>query len=445
MSTLILSAFALLIFVLSIPGTMALRSVLAVFLLLSLMLIWFKYKKDTILLIRGKRFKNITLILLAISTYILVHSIFLSHESDWSLGEFKSHWLYPMLYFVIGILLALLSQNKKYFSRETLITILFYGLFLHILYIDLSALEDFLKHGIIVRRYGGLSGGPAAASYLTNVLFAFITTEILYRFTRKKQVIKISNISLAVVFILCLLSAIIESSRFGIMLSILILLMAVFLFVKKSEILAIYKLGYSIFFILLVSIPMVYSLNTDPRWGLVGDTVEITLKDDNSKRWLDKKAEPLKTLSGDVVSSGYLRMAWFITGIEYISKNPIGIGYGRNAFGHAIEINEGIGDFRGGHSHSSIIDFAIGVGIIGVVAWMFFIFKVFQYAFIEYRISGGYYSILTILVVFDFFIRSFVDSNMRDHVFQEFMVILGIILTLSECERQSRLDPDLKK
>lgn len=100
---------------------------------------------------------------------------------------------------------------------------------------------------------------------------------------------------------------------------------------------------------------------------------------------------------------------------------------------------------EGGHSHSSIIDFTIGVGVIGLIAWMFFIYKVFQYAFIEYKMSRSYYSIFIILIVFDFFIRSFVDSNMRDHVFQEFMLIIGIALTLSESERQNNSHLTSKK
>ena len=438
MNNLILSLFALLIFVLSIPGTMALRNVLAVFLLISLLFIWYKNKKNTRSL-SEKGFKNIVFILLFISIYILIHSMYFSHEPSWSLGEFKSHWLYPMLYFIMGILLASISQNKKYFNKETLITFLFYGLFLHILYIDLSALEDFIRSDIIVRRYGGLSVSVATASYLTNILFALTASEILYRFLKKDRVIKVSNIGLAAVFLLCILSAMIEASRFGIILSILILFIAILLFIKKSEVSRALKLAYPIFFISLISIPLIYSLNTDPRWSLIGDTIEIVLEGGNSKHWLDPEAGPLRVPSGEPVSSGYLRMAWFITGIEYILKDPVGIGYGRNSFGHAIEINENNSNFRGGHSHGSIIDFTIGTGIVGIIAWMFFIFKVFQYASIKYNKSCSYYSILTLLIVSDFFIRSFVDSNMRDHMFQEFMLILGISLALSAYEEKRKL------
>jgi len=430
MNGLILSLFALLIFVLSIPGTMALRNVLAASLLFSLLFIWYK-DRMSICLFPEKDFKYIALILLSISIYILIHSMHISHEPIWSLNEFRGHWLYPILYFIMGILLAFATQNEKYFDKRVLFSVLFYSLSLHILYINLSALEEFIKHDVIVRRYGGLSVSVAAASYLTNMLFALVASEALYRFLKKDRVISVSNTGLVIVFFLCILSAIIESSRFGIILSILIFIMAILLFVKKSDVSCTLKSIYSIFFISLISTPLVYSLNTDPRWGLVEDTVRIVSEGGNNKHWLDMKAEPLKTSDGKPVSSGYLRMAWFVTGVEYILKDPAGVGYGRNSFGHAIEINEGDDRFRGAHAHSSIVDLTVGVGILGLVVWMFFVFKVVHYAFIKYNKSCNYYSIFTLLIVFDFFIRSFVDSNMRDHMFQEFMLILGLSLALS--------------
>lgn len=348
MNNFILSLFALLVFVLSIPGTMALRNISAVLLLLSLLAIWYKNRQYISPTITEERVGKIVLTLMAITIYIFIHSIYLSHEPDWSLGEFKSHWLYPVLYFVIGILLALITQIKKYFSGETLITFLFYSIFLHVLYLDLSAFEDFMRHGLIVRRYGGLSVSVATASYLTNILLVMILSETLYRHLKKKRILKVSNTGLFIVSILCLLSIIIESSRFGIILSILISFTTGLLFFRKSKLRFALKFTYSIIFISVISTPLIYSMNTDPRWGVMEDTISIVLKGDNNKYWLDAEAKPLKVSGGENVSSGYLRLAWIVTGIEYIAKDMIGIGYGRNSFGHAIEINEDNSNFRGG-------------------------------------------------------------------------------------------------
>ena len=41
-----------------------------------------------------------------------------------------------------------------------------------------------------------------------------------------------------------------------------------------------------------------------------------------------------------------------------------------------------------------------------------------------------YYALLTILLISIFLIRSIIDSNMRDHIFQNLMLILGITFSL---------------
>ena len=74
--------------------------------------------------------------------------------------------------------------------------------------------------------------------------------------------------------------------------------------------------------------------------------------------------------------SNYMRIAWAAKGVEYISKDIYGIGYGRNVFGHAIEKYDDNDSIRGWHSHSGIVDFTIGVGLIGLLLWISFISSV---------------------------------------------------------------------
>ena len=126
-----------------------------------------------------------------------------------------------------------------------------------------------------------------------------------------------------------------------------------------------------------------------------------------------------------------MRIAWAAKGIEYVSYDFLGIGYGRNVFGHAIQKYEGDNLIRGWHSHSGIIDFTIGVGVIGLILWMYFIGKIIYYSSINYITQGNYYSLLSVFIASGYFIRSIVDSNMRDHMFKQFFLILGIALMLA--------------
>jgi O-antigen ligase len=130
-----------------------------------------------------------------------------------------------------------------------------------------------------------------------------------------------------------------------------------------------------------------------------------------------------------------MRIAWATKGLEYIKNDIFGIGFGRNVFGHAIQKYEK--DFesvRGMHSHSGIIDFTIGVGIIGLVIWLFFVGRIVISSALVFVNSGHYFSLMSFFTTSGFFIRSIVDSNMRDHMFKQFFLILGIALTLAAFE-----------
>jgi len=441
MSSLILGVFSLLIFVLSIPGSIALRNVLSVFLLISLVIIWFKNKTTVISLIKNNNFRNIALVLLVLTLYIFIHSMFLSHETDWSLGEFKSHWLYPMLYFIIGILLAFFTKINNSFSKELLITYLFFGMFAHVLYIDMVALEKFMQSGNLISRYGGITGSPATVNFLTNILIAMIFSEVIYRIRAKKNVLKVSNNMLLAILVFCLLSSMIEGIRFGVVSLFFLGVSATVLFllnndsfVKKS------KWIFSIAFITLISIPIIFNAINDPRWNSLIETIPIAFDTDTNMHWSDLSKKLPKLSNGELVAgSNYLRLAWLAKSLEYIKKEPlIGIGYGRNSFGHAIQKYEGIDSARGKHSHSGILDFTISTGLIGLMLWLVFIGLIVAFSLKRFLIDSSYFALVSFFITTGFFFRSIVDSIMRDHVFQQFMLMLGIFLAFLVYEQISK-------
>ncbi len=125
MHSFVLGTFSLLIFILSVNGTMALRNTLAVVLLVSLVTLYMRGQASLYSIFKSKDFRWIVGSLTVFVIYILFHSIYLSHEILWSLSEFKSHIFYPFLYFLMGILLASYVSQSKDVTKETLITIFF--------------------------------------------------------------------------------------------------------------------------------------------------------------------------------------------------------------------------------------------------------------------------------------------------------------------------------
>jgi O-antigen ligase len=112
-------------------------------------------------------------------------------------------------------------------------------------------------------------------------------------------------------------------------------------------------------------------------------------------------------------------------------NDPFGIGYGGDSFGRAfkkIYPEYGKKEYHGRDSHSAILSLTIGIGIPGLMLWLVFVYTVVKVSIKNFKESYNYFSIMTLFIIMGMFSRSFVDTNMRDHVFLQYMIILGISL-----------------
>ena len=430
MHSFILGLFSFLIFILSINRTMALRNALAVILLVSLITLVIRGQANLHSIFKSKEFRWIAGSLVVFVLYVLFHSIYLSHEMLWSLSEFKSHIFYPFLYFTMGILLASYVSQSKDVTKETLITIFFYSIFIHILYLDLVALDKLFHDGVMMRRYGGLMDSPVQPNYLTNILLAMIIAEFVYRLRVKKQVLKVSNGVLYLLLIACIFSTFVEALRLGDIALVFLGIGSSMAFLYKNNQ---YSVGIKRFIatslIIILTIPLAYNLNTDPRWAKLIETIPLAMDTSNSMHWLDRSQKAPKTESGhEVKGSNYERIAWAMKALEYSKENPMGVGFGRNAFGHAMEERHGSLATRGGSAHSSILDLTVGAGIFATLLWLFFVYRVSKIAVKNFEKYYDYFSLLTLFLIMGYVGRGFVDANMRDHMFLQFMLILGIAI-----------------
>jgi len=430
MSSFILGIFSFLIFILSVNGTMALRNALAVILLVSLITLVIRGQANLHSIFKSKEFRWIAGSLVVFVLYVLFHSIYLSHEMLWSLSEFKSHIFYPFLYFTMGILLASYVSQSEHITKETLITIFFYSIFIHILYLDLVALDKLFHDGVMMRRYGGLMDSPVQPNYLTNILLAMIIAEFVYRLRVKKQVLKVSNGVLYLLLIACIFSTFVEALRLGDIALVFLGIGSSMAFLYKNNQ---YSVGIKRFIatslIIILTIPLAYNLNTDPRWAKLIETIPLAMDTSNSMHWLDRSQKAPKTESGhEVKGSNYERIAWAMKALEYSKENPMGVGFGRNAFGHAMEERHGSLATRGGSAHSSILDLTVGAGIFATLLWLFFVYRVSKIAVKNFEKYYDYFSLLTLFLIMGYVGRGFVDANMRDHMFLQFMLILGIAI-----------------
>jgi hypothetical protein len=67
---------------------------------------WAQAKISIKPILSNKFFRGNLVVLLVITIYIFIHSIFIADEVSWSLSQYRTQWVYPMIYFIMGVSLA---------------------------------------------------------------------------------------------------------------------------------------------------------------------------------------------------------------------------------------------------------------------------------------------------------------------------------------------------
>jgi len=435
-NSLVVLCLSVLLFTLPIPGTNALRYLCAITLLC--ISLWISYNQNLYSpLLKNSFLRSILIILIVLTGYIFLHTLYQSHEIEWSLSEFKGHWLVPIAFLLLGLLLC--NVFEKNFSQNSIgiINLVFFAIFFHILYVDFIALDYFLSDRELPRRIGALTAGPDNLNYLTNILFSIATADLISRKTIKRRIIMSSDMFLLFMISCLIVSSYLAETRNGYISIIMISIISIYFYYRKNDSKLKKKTAIVSLLILLLAFGSLFF--ADKRSKDFIETFYISLDTDKYDYWITRSGQPPILNDGSKVSdSNYLRMTWIIKSLEYLYHNPNGIGFGRNAFGHAIEIHENNSSARGTHSHSAILDFSLGVGLLGLFFWVAYIAFILIKSHNSFINNSNPYALASFLLIFDFFLRSFIDSNMRDHYFQMFFLVTGIFLMKQIIESQDK-------
>jgi hypothetical protein len=417
----------LLVFILPIAHTIAIRNISMLFLILILIYLFSKKNISGFKDLFKKETRIIAAILFLFSFWLYIVAFFISNESLWTLSEIKSQWITPLIYFLSFALVGLYSLKENIDFQKNFYTVIFLMLFVHVLYVDLYAFKYYIDTKAILSRFAGLTEGPDKSNYITNVLLAFLVSEVIYRFRTSKKVLNINNFFLSLIIVLTLASSVFEGMRNGVVAVIFLTISGIFLsFYNNEKYTKKFKIIVSLFIFIMLTFPTMYNIKNDRRWSTLIATIPYALDTQVNKFWLnnEKYSLPKFPNGNNVEVSAYLRFAWGYEGLKLIVENPLGVGFGRNAFAHGLKAK--YDDVKNvGHSHSGLIDLTIGVGIPGLILWLSFGLYLM---YLSYTVFIKYYSFYALVLFFNvsgFFSRFVVDSNMRDHMFETFMLVAG--------------------
>ena len=422
----------LLFFVWPIPHTVSLRDIL-----LALNLFFFGYlawqREWPRAMFRGLFVPAFMLVILTMWMYLVAYLV--SPESSWSPDEISSQWIRSLIALITGVLVAVAVRTKSDFKQKALLAI-FIALLLHVLYVDLEAMNIWLRDQNL-ERLRGLTGGPDKSNYLTNLLFCFLLAESFLRILHKKIALPFGNGILVAAIAAAVASVLVERMRNGVaVLALLLLVLGAFYLFERRKRLKKPTLFAGVVVLLVITLGGLGLAATAKQSTSLKNLIEtapIAWDTEHHLGWLDEKKYGLPLLStGETVDpSAYQRIAWFKQGLLIIGEHPLGIGFGRNAYGHGIKAKYGVG---AGHSHSGLLDLAIGIGVPGTLLWLGFFVSLMHLAWKRSRATHNHAAILLMFLLLDFGLRMVVDSVIRDHMLQQFLFLAGLAAALTVAE-----------
>jgi hypothetical protein len=368
---------------------------------------------------------------LALTLWLLFVVMFLSRPVGPAVGEFWSQWLKSGLVFVLGAWVAA-TVGREASGRVRIFTVLAAVLLAQVLYVDLTALGGATADGP-ARRMIGVFGGPDKTSMLVNLLFAVLLVETLQRAVTGERMLAVGNVVIGACYVIALFGLYVTDARNGLV-ELTVMSLAVLAVTGYANRERLRRRAWAAVIGLALIAPLalgLVSLKYDPRWEGFAETVGIAWDTHTHRAWLDLKEYPLpQRANGQVVDqSTYLRAAWLKEGALLVAEHPWGLGYGRAAFGQGLQLK--YGEARGNHSHSGLLDLAIQAGIPAALLWLALLASLLALAVRSYRQNRNFPALLFLAVVTGFSMRMLLDSNMRDHMFKQFMFLTGVLAVMA--------------
>ncbi|MDA0149381.1 O-antigen ligase family protein [Vibrio sp. LaRot3] len=273
---------------------------------------------------------------------------------------------------------------------------------------------NYIDRGVLVTRYYGMLENVDKLNYINHFAWCFLLAEVILRF-KKRSFLKVNNAVLIFLLMVLLVLEITQNMRNG-------MITLVFLFVLMSMVLfkeITIKQKALLLAIVFISIAAIGDwAKDDVRWKTFAESVPLSLHTETYTAWLDGKDYPRLENGQPVNASNYLRIAWLKESSKMAIEYPMGLGLSKSPMGQAFQQYYGQGS---GHSHSGVMDVLLSLGFVGLTLYILLFVALGRTAIMA---NSSFFKYALILLLADIFMRSILDSTVRDHMFEQSMFTL---------------------
>ncbi|MCK9380433.1 MAG: O-antigen ligase family protein [Sulfuritalea sp.] len=340
---------AAIVFVFPVPHTVALRNVL---LLIGVVVLLLGFRRTLPRL--APWLKPAAWCLAALTAWIVFHSAAVAPVPTLAFDQVRADWLMP---FVIGAVAAwAAAQLPRGLAAQAVLA----ALAAHMLWLLEWQFRLWLTIGhwpFKATPFGGYDYQGTLNSFFLALLVADRLAWALARYSP----LALGQRSAWVLLLLSLVADLVLQSRNSTVITVsLILAASLALLNARSRHRRIIVIAIG-----LVALVGAGSLALDGRWQNLRASAALGWS--QPTYWVTSGAATCRvTPSGAMVDdSAYFRAAMARQALDFLAERPMGIGFGHDAFGRAIEIKYGRAGL--GSSHYGWLDFALGTGLVGLV------------------------------------------------------------------------------
>ncbi|MCX7148899.1 MAG: O-antigen ligase family protein, partial [Rhodocyclales bacterium] len=410
---------AAIVFIFPIPHTIALRNLV----LLIGLLILLATLRRTAPPAGPPQLRSAAWGLVAITAWLVFHSIAVSPAPTLALDNLRGDWLLPLLTAALAAFAATRTGSHRAI-RAT-----FAALLAHMLWVlgwqfwlwvtngmsggwpagavpfgerdYQSSLNGFLVAILIAERLAVLSVGPVAALFPGRLGWAALAVSL------------VADIALR--------------TRNGTVVSLVLLLAATVWMARRRR-----------HFLLLLLVAAALggaSFALDSRWSGLKESIVVGWNSP-SVYWMsgDPALRPPMPSGADLEESAYLRAAWSRQAVLAIGEHPLGLGFGRDGFGRVVAEKY---NFPGMvSSHSGWLDFALGAGLPGLALLLFTSGLAIRGGWRQFRqhddVAGLMFSFLT----GGYLLRCLLDGHLSGWRLGLFAFICGVLVAAMKNPRR---------
>ena len=376
--------------------------------------------------------KRLLLLYAALIVWMLVVAVVISDETWASLRDIRAEWLPATLCLAVGIGAGLALSGAPAGGNNYAVRAVFWGLVFHAVLQLIAAAWYLAVDGRLPRHFVGISDHRAYVTYTNALALAMLIAEAVAAAFQNRRYLGLSRTAFPVIYGVLLLSTFASAARNGVIVFLLLTIVGagILLFLNQKRFRG-NRFGLMVVGGLLVVLLGAWlGIKSDPRWQRIFATIPVAWDIDSTAHWRNPfvPGRPKVADGGKVDISVYLRVALARVAWRYLLEHPLGTDTTREALKELVtsEYPNAIV----AHSHNSYLDLGLATGFPGLLLWVAFLFALAWYGLRSYRETHSPYAMALILVVLGYLLRGGLDSIFRDHMIEQFMLCVGVLMAV---------------